>query len=243
MKLTRIIYALLAAVVLVPAAAGAASAPTSTSKLYLQPASATVAAGSELHVAVRVTSTEAVNAVQSNLNYPANILEYESVDSTGTAFDVTAPTKGGSGSVQIARGAMKPVTGDALVATVVFKAIAHGSASVEFAAGSAVPRSADAKDTLGTRTGGNYTVTGGPAPASLAPTPAGGATAAGSAGTPSPKPALTRALSLGTSTPATGVVVLLVLLGAAVAGWVLWRRRQTGQTPPTPPTDLPKQSS
>ncbi len=128
--------------------------------LYLSPASKTVTQGSIFAVAVRVSTSEAVNAVQANLTYPADKLDYVSVSDAGSAFNVQGPTSGGGGSVKIARGTTGSVSGDRLVATVNFKVKqSSGTAAVTFASGSAVVRTSDSTNVLTGTTGGNYAMT------------------------------------------------------------------------------------
>ena len=77
-----------------------------TATLYLSPASGSVSKGSILTVSIRENSgNEPVNSVQANLSYPANLLDFVSINSS-SAWGVVAQNSGGSGSVQIARGAL-----------------------------------------------------------------------------------------------------------------------------------------
>lgn len=143
------------------------SAPVhAAASLYLAPASSTVNQESYLSVAIRVnTGGDKVNAVQANLSYPADKLDYISTSSSGSAFDVEAESSGGGGSVKIARGKVGTVTGDQLVATITFKAkLSSGSAIISFTAGSAVVRSSDSKDILSGKSGGTYNFKAAPPP-------------------------------------------------------------------------------
>ncbi|HEY4695176.1 MAG TPA: hypothetical protein VIH52_04425 [Candidatus Nanoarchaeia archaeon] len=127
--------------------------------LYLSPASKTVNNGENFAVSVYTnTGGDPVNAVQANLSYPTATLQFISVDSSGSAFEIAAETSGGSGSVRIGKGTLTPKTGVQLVGIVNFKAIAAGTASVSFASGSAVLRSTDNANILSGPTGGTYTV-------------------------------------------------------------------------------------
>lgn len=127
-------------------------------RLYLNPASKTVIQDTSFGVAVRVdTGGEEVNAVQANLTYPADRLEFVSIDPAGSAFEITAQSVGGNGSIKISRGTLTPVTGDKLIATVNFKALSgDGSAEVVFASGSAVSRYSDSTDVMNGTDGGTY---------------------------------------------------------------------------------------
>ncbi len=139
---------------LVPFKAYAASA-----NLYLSPASGSVSKGSILTVNIRENSgSEPVNSVQANLSYPADSLDFVSIGSS-SAWGVVAQNSGGGGSVNIARGALPPVSGDQLVASVRFKAKKDtGSASISFASGSEVDSSNSNSNILSGTSGGTYTM-------------------------------------------------------------------------------------
>jgi hypothetical protein len=250
------------AMAVAPLAAHALTGTTGTSKLYLQPAPGSYASGAQIRVAVRLTDdVDPVNAVQANLAYPQNRLQFSSIDSAGSSFDIAAPSKGGNGTVEIARGALQPVKGNALVATVVFKVLAAGTADLEFAQGSAVPRAADARDTLGTRisarislgssSGGTHTVTtktttsssavatpGSNSVTAVTPKPAGVGSQAPKAGV-----SLASLLTLGIAGSNSGPYLLGVLvLIFLVVSYLLYRNklRRSDTTPsPSPPTNTP----
>lgn len=121
---------------------------TSTSQLYLTPASSSVLNGSTMTVAVRMNSgADTVNAVQANLLYNAAQLQYISMDYIGSAFTLQAVSSGGAGSVKIARatsGGGEPTKGNQLVANVKFKVLTAGvSSTISFASSSVVIRSTD----------------------------------------------------------------------------------------------------
>jgi Cohesin domain len=137
-----------------PAAAAGAS-------LYLQPAQASYQTGATFRIDIRLNAAgENVNAVQADLTYPPNLLEFSSVDTSGSAFTLDAVVKGGDGKVQIARGKIGGLTGDVLVATVVFKATHAGTAKIGLSTTSAAPRSEGSSDALTSRQGATVTVTG-----------------------------------------------------------------------------------
>ena len=173
------------------------AAAAGTAVLYLAPSSASYASGATFNVAVRINPNgENVNAIQANLTYPTGQLQYQSTNTSGSGFDITAPSSGGSGTVSIARGSTTGVTGDVVVATVVFKAIATGSAPVGVTASSAAPRTSDATDALGSRIGATYTLTAAPTPT---PTPA--STPAPATKTPTPAPGATPKSVVATKPP------------------------------------------
>lgn len=129
-----------------------------TATLYLSPATGTFAQGDTISVDIYEDSgTDNVNAVQANLSYPDNLLDFVGITSS-PAFNVEAQSTGGGGSVQVARGATTPVSGNQLVATVRFTAAAGGSANINFTSGSAVIRSTDNGAQTLTTTGASYTI-------------------------------------------------------------------------------------
>lgn len=76
-----------------------------------------------------------VNAASVTLSYPANLLTYTGVSNSG-AFNIAAATSGGNGKVFIERGALSPVAGRQLIATVSFRAANVGTAPVTVSGGS-----------------------------------------------------------------------------------------------------------
>ena len=143
-----------------PVVVGAGSAT-----LYLNPASGSVAAGSELRVGIRLKTTTPINSVQADLAYPAGSLTFEAISGDGSALPLSAQATGGNGVVSVVRatnGGGAPVTGDVLVASVLFKVNAGaGTAAINFAGTSLVLTSAASKNILTAPTGGTYTLTGG----------------------------------------------------------------------------------
>src|SRR6185312_11385019 len=98
-------------------------------------------------------------------SYPAGLVDFVSIDTTGTAFSVEAQSTGGSGTINIARGTCggcAAVTGDQLVATINFKTKStSGAAAVAFTSGTALVSSSSNQDILGglgATGGGTYTV-------------------------------------------------------------------------------------
>jgi hypothetical protein len=184
----------LASLLLLLGIAPAASA-AGTASMYLVPSSGTYAPGAVISVGVYEDSgSDQVNAVQANLTYSTSTLTFSSI-SDSSAFGVDAQSTGGGGSVQIGRGAISPVSGAQLVATVRFTASAAGSASISFASGSAVVRSSDNQNESLSTSGGSYTVSApAPPPSSPPPTSSGGSTKKTTSGstshstTPAPSP-------------------------------------------------------
>ena len=151
--------------------------------VYLTPSSKTMAANTTFSVQVRENSgSTAVNAVQANFSYPANLVDFVSIDATSSAFTTEAQSSGGSGQVNIARGIIGSLTGDQLVATVNFKTkTTSGAAAMVFVSGTALVSSSTNQDILGSlsaTTGGTYTVDTTPPTVNIT-SPTNGATLAG----------------------------------------------------------------
>lgn len=137
------------------------SEPAHAGSIYLSPGSRSVSGGSSFSVSVRTnTNGESVNAVQANLSYPADKLDFVGISGGGSAFTIDAPSSGGGGGVSISRGVIGGVTGDKLIATVTFraKAGATGVATVNVAGGSALVRASDQANVYSGGAGGNYTI-------------------------------------------------------------------------------------
>lgn len=129
--------------------------------LYLSPASKTVSQGTSFSLQIRENSdSDNVNAVQANLSYDANKLDFVGFDLVGTAFDVQLVKSGGGGSVSTSQiNTAGGKTGDQLVVTVTFKAKVAGSTSISFASGSALVRTNDTQNILSGTSGATITIT------------------------------------------------------------------------------------
>lgn len=156
-------------------------AAAGTATMSLSPASKTLNQGESFTVQIREDSgTEPVNAVQANLTYDANMLDFVSIDDAGTAFGFPLDESGGGGSVKIARMSIPdPQTGDQLIVTVTFTAkTTPGATTIDFASGTAIVRSTDNVDILGSTTPGTYTI-GDPPPSVTITDPTSGETVSG----------------------------------------------------------------
>jgi len=141
-----------------------ASQAVGTARIYVSPPSQSVVQNTTFSVQVREDSgVEPVNAVQAVLTFDTARLEASSIDSSSSAFQITAQETIGTGTITIARGVSggnPPLTGDKLVAIINFKAkINPGGTTVNFASGTVLIRSTDNTDILGTMTPGTYTIT------------------------------------------------------------------------------------
>jgi hypothetical protein len=135
-----------------------------TPNLSLSPSSQTVSAGTTLAVQIWADSgTNSVNAVQANLNYPIDKLNFVGIDTTNTAFGVEAQSTGGNGTVSIARGSTAPLSGKQLVATVKFTPLAatskhRSSAPVSFSTNTSLISNVSNADILAAKYGGSYSL-------------------------------------------------------------------------------------
>lgn len=100
--------------------------------LKVQPSASSVENGSTVSVAIRIAPDQPVDGVDATVTYDQSKLEYVSLSSSGSAFPIELAGTGGSGTVQVTRGILGgTVSGDALVATVTFKAlVGSGSTTV-----------------------------------------------------------------------------------------------------------------
>lgn len=133
----------------------------SPATISLSPSTKSLNKGDTLAISIFENSGgTAVNAVQADLNYPASLLTFVSIDpASSSAFPVDAQATGGSGTVKIGRGTTSPVTGNQLVGVVHFTAAAAGTAAVSFNnSTTAVIRSSDNGPEALTETGGSYTI-------------------------------------------------------------------------------------
>jgi hypothetical protein len=133
---------------------------TSSVTLSLKPSSQRVAKGSTFSVDVWEDSlTNPVNAVQANLAYPADKLDFVSIDNTGSPFTVDAQSVGANGTIMIARGVFGNVSGSQLVAHIQFKAKnVNSKATVTFTSGSQLIASTNNVDILQTTSLGRYSI-------------------------------------------------------------------------------------
>jgi hypothetical protein len=159
------------------------------------PSSGSYNPGNTLTVSVYVNSGgQGVNAVQADFTYPASLLQFQSINPSGSAFSIDAASSGGSGSVSIARGNISAVSGsNLLVAQVTFQVLSAGTASITFSGSSAVVSSSSNQDILNTKSGASYTISN---PAPPAPPPSSGSDSGSSGGGSAPT----------TSTPSSGGV-------------------------------------
>lgn len=165
--------------------------------MYVQPSGASVSAGQVLTVEIRVdTAGQSTNAVQADLTYSTNFFEFQSINSSASAYGIDAQATGGSGSVSIARGNISGVSGDVLVAAVSFKVIAgSGTGSINFSDSSVLLRASDSSDILASTIDGSYTVPSSGSGSNPAPAAAPPPAAAPTSPNPQPGPSASRPAS------------------------------------------------
>ncbi len=143
-----------------------------SAQLSLSPASGSYEINNTLKVTINSTSTDAINAVQADLNYDASKLELLSIDKSISDFTLACYVSGGSGSVKVGCADSATLTGTKIVASVSFKVLAgSGTTSITFAPGNALVRPSDAQNVWnGNTSAGTYTLTSPPPPATTTTT-------------------------------------------------------------------------
>lgn len=168
-------------------ASQAAIVPGGAIQLYISPASNSVTQNQQFSVTVRInTNGQTVNAVRSDITYPASQLEFVSTTSpcVDPPFGVTAENLPGTGaptpgSVKIACGSFTGATGDYAIATLTFKALANtGTATISFASTSEALLKSDNTNQLGSTTSASVQLNA-PAPTISTVTPPSGSTSGG----------------------------------------------------------------
>jgi hypothetical protein len=127
-------------------------------QLYLSSADSTLAVGQHLTVWLHANSGSVpVGAVQADLSYPADKLKFERVEDSGSAYPVKAEESGSDGRIHIARGTGSPITGDHMVATIVFTVQTAGTdATLSFLPSSVLVRSDNDTNIITATAGGTY---------------------------------------------------------------------------------------
>lgn len=172
---------LLAAAALVSLVPATVSADGNDS-IYLTPNGGSFTVGQRFKVEIRENSNgEAINAVQVELGFPANMLEVWGIDHPGSDFDVDAQRTAASGTAIVAKGTTTPFTGDKLVARVEFKVIAAGSINIQVRDNSVLVSSQGNKNIVDSRVGANIVGVSAPRPGPPGPPGTPGAS-------PSPQP-------------------------------------------------------
>ena len=131
--------------------------------IYLTPLTKSYPQGTTFTVELREDSgSQTVNAIQANLSYPTDKLDFVSIDTTGSAFTTQAQNDGGNGQIAIARGNTSAQTGNQLIAKITFRTkTVSGAASIPFVSGTQLVSNTTNKtilSSLGATGGGSYTI-------------------------------------------------------------------------------------
>ena len=84
-----------------------------------------------LSVAIYVKTATPVNAVQVDVKFPTDLLEYQSVNNTGSGFDADLISNAANGLLSLVRIKIDGGSGDMLVSTVNFKTLKNGKANLQ----------------------------------------------------------------------------------------------------------------
>lgn len=137
----------------------AGSHASGSGTLSLSPASGQISLGANVAVTiVEGSGSVAVNAVEADLTYDQTKLQFVSIDTSTSPFNLSASKTGGNGTVSVASGASPSVTGNQTVAIVNFTALATGSTTISFTNSSGLAQASDSTNILGTMTGATYTI-------------------------------------------------------------------------------------
>ncbi len=139
----------------------APSSILAASSLSFSPSSGTINRDATLRVSVYVnTGTEKANALQADVAYPLDKLQFLSISTSGTALTIFAEKSASGGVVHLAGGSPSPgISGNKLIATITFKVLAEtGTAGLSFTNDSAVLRDSDNANILTAKGAGNYTL-------------------------------------------------------------------------------------
>jgi hypothetical protein len=137
-----------------------AAAGNGGGELYITPPSGNYTVGDTVVFTIREDSSAvAVNAVQANISYPTATLRFLSASTASGAFTTQVQNTGGGGTVQIGAGLLAgSVTGDQIVATVTFRVVGNGSASLAFITGSLIASAASSTDICKVKMGASATL-------------------------------------------------------------------------------------
>lgn len=157
-------------------ASGSAFAATSFS---FTPSSGTYSKDATVKVNVYAnTNGENVNAVQANVSYPVDKLQFQSISTGGSALTIFAEKSASSGVVRIAGGTPSPgFSGNKFIASITFKVLEDtGAVALSFTGESAALRDSDNVNILSGKGTANFTL--GKASVTT-PTPTNSTTASG----------------------------------------------------------------
>lgn len=160
-RITSLLLVVLMVMSLIPSRVALAAGNT----LFVTPASQSVQKGTSFTIQVKGNVDAPFSGesqVSGTLTFPRNLLSVTSVSTTGATMNwqVSATPNNSNGTVAFSERALFPVNGAVHIMSVTFSAIANGTASVGFAAGSGY----GAFGGNATLSGGTYTITTPPPP-------------------------------------------------------------------------------
>lgn len=135
--------------------------PPDVPRLYLSPASGTFVTNDTVTVQIRVDSkTEVVNTFQANISYPTGLLQFQSLNTTGSPFTTVIQNTESGGLIQLGAGILAGSTsGDQLGGTITFTAIGAGTVNLTIQPESGIARASDSVDVCQSRVGADYLIT------------------------------------------------------------------------------------
>lgn len=146
-------------------------APIAQSVMYLNPSSSSVSNGQNFSVDLKInTNGQSVNATETDIIFPSNLLSVVDVSSVNGDFATEAIKTVTNGKISVAYGSIAPKSGDLQVVKVNFQAINSGIADVTLE-NSSVVSSVSNTEVLKNTIGGVYTITGAGVTATTTPIP------------------------------------------------------------------------
>ena len=144
-------------------------------EVSLSPLSGTYTVGQTFSATVRVNPQgKNINAVESTLTFDTTKLSVVSVGKTGSAFSLwtTEPTfSNTAGTIQFGGGSPSPFSAASNLVTITFRAVAEGSALVEFRDASVLAADGLGTDVLSGKVKATYTISGAATPTPTPTTP------------------------------------------------------------------------
>jgi hypothetical protein len=102
-----------------------------TAELYVTPRKLADAKGSELVASIWANShSQPVNAVQAVITYPPDKLRYIESDASSSQFTIQVDSQASAGKLVVSRSSAQPLTGNQLVAGVMFERAQAGSSDI-----------------------------------------------------------------------------------------------------------------
>lgn len=126
------------------------------STLSLVPATGRFKVGETFPVTIVIDGTDAVNAVQTDISFPAEILTVASTDFNMSPFPIQAELTLGAGSIRAVRGAITPVSGPHVFGVIRFAVVAVGTAAVRFLDTSLALRASDTQNVLSAKNNASF---------------------------------------------------------------------------------------